>query len=67
MTHRPYTQAGWTFWQVRRGSWLLTRDADGYATDHRSLAGCRLFIRDFGSAIDPDAAYERAMDAALAA
>jgi len=56
-THRPSRQAGWTFWQVRRGSWLLTRDSDGFATDHNSLDGCRRFIRHFGAAPNPDAAY----------
>jgi hypothetical protein len=60
--HRPYRQSGWTFWQVRRGSWLMVRDADGFATDHNSKWGCQSFIRQWGNEPNPDAAYEKAIN-----
>jgi len=55
-TTRAYRYKGWEFFQVRRGQWTLTREADGFRTWHHSRTGAEAFVRLFGTAADPDTA-----------
>jgi hypothetical protein len=63
MTTTPsklHSYKGWTFQQARRSHWILVRISDGYTSWHRSFDGCRLFISQHGTALNPDASYELA-------
>ena len=53
----------WTFFQVRRSQWALIRLSDGFTTHHNSYDGCRRFIKQHGTAANPDQSYELAMAA----
>jgi len=62
MAVKVYSYKGWHFAQLKRGYWGMVRNSDGFKTHHNSKGGCESFIRQHGTAEDPDLTYENSIN-----